>query len=267
MKPLQKQIANFNMEQIMLSGQCFRIHKIQENRYSVITGEAYLEVEDFGNGILEFYCTEDEFEKIWTPYFDLDTDYGKIIEDIDPEDSYLTLAGSFAGGIRILQQDLWEMLVTFVISQRMGIPRITSIVEKLCTELGDVHEKNGVLYHSFPTPKQLYEADLSKFSMGYRTKYVSRLAEDVYFGTIDLDFLKEEHAIEEYINYLCAIYGVGIKVANCVILFGMHKLGAFPVDTWISRIVEREYKGAFPVDQYEYAGVLQQYMFYYERMR
>lgn len=262
---ITKKIQNLNMDQIAKSGQCFRINKIGDNRYSCITGAYYLEVVDYEDGSFEFYCDEEEFEKIWKIYFDLETDYGKIISEIDPEDGYLIAAGNFGSGIRILKQDLWEMLVTFIISQRMSIPRIASIVENLSEKLGDRHEKGDKVYYSFPTAQQMAEADLSVFALGYREKYLKRLAEDVYTGQLTLDYLNEQHELEEYLKFLCSIYGVGIKVANCTVLFGMHKLDAFPIDTWISKITQREYNGTFPVEKYEYPGVLQQYIFYFER--
>lgn len=265
MKAIRKHIENMSMEQIEKSGQCFRIKNIGENRYSVITGDYYLELDDFGNGDFDFYCTEEEFQKVWKKYFDLDTDYGRIIADIDSADEYLSAAGKFGSGIRILNQDLWEMLVTFIISQRMSIPRIASIVENLCEGLGTRHESAGKIYYSFPTPEQMAAGDLSKFSLGYRDKYIRKLAEDVTYGQLSLEYLLEEHETEDYVRFLCSIYGVGIKVANCTVLFGMHQLKAFPVDTWINRIVEREYNGSFPVEEYEYPGVLQQYIFYFER--
>lgn len=265
MKAIRKCIENMSMEQIEKSGQCFRIKNIEKNRYSVITGRYYLEVEDFGNGQFDFYCTEEEFDTVWKHYFDLETDYGKIIADINSDDEYLKAAGQFGSGIRILNQDLWEMIVTFIISQRMTIPRIASIVENLCENLGSRYECDGKVFYSFPTPMQLADADLSKFSLGYRDKYIAQLARRVACGQLDLGFLTEDHEIDEYIKFLCSIYGIGIKVANCTVLFGLHQLKAFPIDTWISRIVDREYEGHFPVEQYEYPGVLQQYIFYYER--
>lgn len=265
MKPIRKYIENMSMDQIEKSGQCFRIRNIGGNRYSVITREYYLEVEDFGDGNFDFYCTEEDFNTVWTEYFDLDTDYGKIIRDIDSNDEYLVAAGQVGSGIRILKQDLWEMVVTFIISQRMSIPRIASIVESLCEGLGTKCEKDGHVFYSFPTPLQMADKDLSQFSLGYRDKYLQRLARDVAYGEFSLEYLNEEHELKEYLDYLCSIYGVGVKVANCVILFGMHRLDAFPIDTWINKVLDREYAGVFPVEKYEYAGVLQQYIFYYER--
>lgn len=265
MNPIRKYIENMSMAQIEKSGQCFRIKNIGGNRYSVITGKYYLEVEDFGNGSFDFYCTEEEFNNVWAEYFDLNTDYGEIIKEIDSADEYLTAAGNFGKGIRILKQDLWEMLVTFIISQRMSIPRIASIVERLCEGLGEKCEIDGHVYYSFPTAAQMAGEDLSVYSLGYRDKYVQKLARELAYGEFSLDFLREDHSLKEHLDYLCSIYGVGAKVANCVVLFGMHRLDAFPIDTWISRIVDREYSGAFPVEKYKYAGVLQQYIFYYER--
>jgi len=265
MKALRKTINNLSISQIADSGQCFRMKKIDENKFLAITGSHYLEVIDYEDGNFDFYCTEEEFDTVWKFYFDLDTDYGSIIENIDSTDSYLSSAGQFGSGIRILNQDLWEMIVTFIISQRMSIPRISAIVENLCEQLGTAYECKGKIFHGFPTPEQIFNADLTKFSLGYRDKYIKRLAEDIVQGKFSLDYLKQEHSLEEYIEYLCKIYGVGIKVANCVVLFGMHKLDAFPIDTWINRIVDREYAGRFPVEKYKYPGVLQQYIFYYER--
>lgn len=208
----------------------------------------------------------DEDNAFWEAYFDLKTDYSRFIRSIDENDEFLSKAADFGRGIRILKQDPWEMLITYIISQRRSIPSIKTCVERLCKGFGK--KIKGTCYYSFPTPKQLSKAsmeDLLKAGLGYRAEYVFLATKAVCDGSLNLNDLKEL-SYEELIDSLLKLKGVGIKVANCVALFGYHKIEAFPIDVWISRIQNQYYSGRFPVEKYPgFAGVLQQYMFYFVR--
>lgn len=311
---MTKQIPNFDLAQTADSGQCFRMLPClpDSHSYSVISCGRYLKISQDGD-CFTFHC-DDRDLPFWEQYFDLKTDYGAMIASISPSDDYLKKAGSFGSGIRILCQDPWEMIITFLISQQKTIPSIRRLVESLCRQYGTPLDHPGYgtpLVHpgystspdcaglsakphtalepySFPSPEQLNQAsleDLLALKLGYRAKYIKRICEDACSGALDLAYLKSL----DYANameYLQGFYGIGEKVANCICLFGLHHIDAFPVDTWIRKILLREYApksihaSSVPASRlcgclvqenfacYEgFAGVLQQYMFYYERGR
>lgn len=264
---VKKQLENFDLEQICNSGQCFRMKKTEENRYRVIAGERCLDISQKGKESI-FYCSTEEFTEVWETYFDLDRDYGIYIDKINPKDSYLQDAGEFGNGIRILKQDLWEMIVSFLISQQNNIVRIRRCIENICREYGE--EKTNIfdeIYYAFPKPETLAcleEDDLKACNLGYRSKYVVRAAQGVVSGEIDLEAI-EKMKYTEAKEELLKIFGVGVKVADCICLFGLHHLEAFPVDTHINQALEKHYKRGFAKRRYKgFEGVIQQYIFYYE---
>lgn len=244
----------FDYEQIALSGQTFRMDP-EGNCFAL---DKHCRVEN--NKIL---CPEEDNE-FWSDYFDLKTDYSRFINAIDKNDEFLTAASVFGRGIRILRQDPWEMLITFIISQRKNIPAIKSSVEALCKRWGN--KKDG--FYAFPTPKQLAGASLKELrecGLGYRDEYILLAAEFICKNPDYLNSLKGL-SYDDLMAKLLVFKGVGIKVANCVALFSYHKIDAFPIDVWISRVLEKYYKSGFPFERYKgFAGVMQQYMFYYIR--
>lgn len=270
---IKKVINNFSIDQICDSGQCFRMSKLEDDKVEVIAGGGYLIVSQKGNEIT-FDCSEEEYELYWKNYFDIDskTNYDNIINSIDKDDLYLRNAASYGSGIRILNQDLFEMIISFIISQRNNIKRIRGCVSRLCEKFGErkVYVTNNgeeIVYYDFPKPEVLAAADvddIKSLGVGYRDVYIKRAAEDVVNGRIDLNKIKEmtyKQAREE----LLSLFGVGVKVADCICLFALHHVDAFPIDTHISSILNNEYDGEFPFYKYEgYAGVLQQYMFFYD---
>ena len=212
----------------------------------------------------------DEDNSFWMHYFDLETDYGYFIDRIDEEDSYLTAAADFGRGIRILNQDPWEMLITFIISQRKSIPAIKTSVEAICRNWGNniTDEFVNINYFSFPTPDQLAEASLDELrgcGLGYRDEYIYLAAKAVKQNPELLSGLVGK-SYDEIVTELQKFRGVGAKVANCVALFGYHKIEAFPIDVWIQRVLDMYYGNGFPFDRYKgFAGVMQQYIFYFVR--
>ena len=256
-------LSNFDLYQIANSGQCFRMNKSGDSSYTLIAQNRVLEIEKLGNSMFRFYCDEDDFSKIWYDYFDLGEDYSRFINSIDKNDSFLVKAADYGSGIRILKQDPWETLITFIISQRKNIPAIKKSVELLSknygTEIGDN-------LFSFPTPEKIASLNidlLNKCSLGYRSPYVLKAAQTVSNGDVDLQALcsNDDEKLFEVLN---SFYGVGKKVANCIMLFAYHRIAAFPIDVWISRILEKEYNNNFDTNKYDgFAGVIQQYMFYY----
>ncbi len=259
---------NFSLEQICRSGQCFRMDELDgENKAFLIAFGKYLEISQNGNEI-SFDCTQEEYDSIWKPYFDMETDYAAVIKGIEASDGYLTAAADFGSGIRIFRQELWEMIISFIISQQNNIKRIKRCIRLLCERYGEKHESlNGVQYYAFPTPESLAGADISDLNacnLGYRSRYVLETANAVYHKEIDLGALYDMPYADAK-NELLRLCGVGQKVADCICLFALHDTEAFPKDTHINSVLTARYPNGFPFDRYgENSGILQQYIFYFD---
>lgn len=255
-----------NLRQIAASGQCFRMRETGDGVFEIISGTRFLRVCQ-QKDVCRFFCGEGEFEEYWKKYFDLETDYRVFLEKIDPEDHYLRRAAERGKGIRILRQDFFEMIVTFLISQQNNIRRVRRCIENLCSRYGkSCRTPEGAVYFGFPEPGALAAAsaeELRECNLGYRGKYVQAAAAAVAGGNFPLAPLRDMDAqtAEEKLREL---YGVGTKVAACIALFGLHRLEAFPVDTHIRQALERHYPQGFPEKYRDFQGVLQQYMFYGE---
>ena len=261
------EILNFNLAHICESGQCFRMTQPEENIYEVIAGDKYLKACQNGSECT-FYCSEKEFNDFWRHYFDLDTDYQKFKDAVDEDDEYLNAAVKLGGGIRILNQDLWEMIVSFLISQQNNITRIRKCINNICMKYGEkLTADDGTVYYSFPKPEAfafLSEDALMECNLGYRSKYVVRTAKMIVDKEISLEAIKEM-SYKDAKDELLKLYGVGKKVADCICLFALHYLEAFPVDTHINQALDAHYMEGFPFELYEgFEGVMQQYIFFYE---
>lgn len=267
-----KGLNHFDIAQIANSGQCFRTnpHPDKLNTFTVVAYGHYLEVFQLpGSSTVEMSCSWAEYDAIWKRYFDLEANYQYYIDHIDPEDTFLTAAVAAGGGIRILRQELWETLISFVLSQNNSILRIKKSIEALCDLYGRGHTiKNEQPWHEFPTPEDMAgmnEDEMQMCGFGYRGKYIKKIAENVVSGAINLEMLQDEALEDTDIEtYLKSIFGIGPKVANCIMLFGLHKVDSFPKDTWINKIIKEEYNGKFPVEMYAgFTGIMQQYIFNY----
>ena len=258
---------NFSLKKICESGQCFRLKELTPDNYELVALGRYLRLTQQGEEII-FHCDEEEFQSIWRGYFDLDGDYGQMMDSVRETDVYLQAAVDYGRGIRILKQDLWEMIVSFIVSQQNNIKRIRRCIALLCERYGERRETpEGQIYYAFPTPEALAEAeldDLVKCNLGYRNKYIKKAAQSICRGEVSLEEISTmpyKNAVEE-LKKLC---GVGDKVAECICLFALHQLDAFPIDTHIKKVLESRYPKGFPFDAYPgYAGVMQQYIFYYD---
>ena len=263
---------DFNLEKIAESGQCFRWEKCGQNAYRIIAGGDALYVTDLGGDRFDFDCGEDMYADRWQNYFDLQENYREIRRRIDPKaDPFLWEAAAHEKGIRILRQDPWEMLITFIISQNRNIPAIRNSVALLAQVCGDKRvDSHGLSYYAFPGPaavKALSEEVLKDCRLGYRCRYIHAAAEAVCGGDIDLKALVRASE-KETMAALTSLLGVGVKVANCVSLFGLHHTDAFPVDVWVKRILSEQYPKGYPFDRYKpYNGIYQQYMFAWYRHR
>ena len=261
------QNPDFNIRKIAESGQCFRIKPTQDSGFALVAHGRVLRLGDTPECVA-LDCSQAEFDAVWRDYFDLATDYAEIRAQADPGDAFLKRACDYGAGIRMLRQEPWEMLVSFIISQRKNIPAIQYCIEALCSRYGEPIESAGECFFAFPSAQTLAALDESHFlacSLGYRAKYVLAAARMVAAGSLNLAAIAS-CSDEALYSALLAVPGVGEKVANCVMLFGYHRLARFPRDVWINRIEEREYAGAFPTERYpDMAGTLQQYIFYYAR--
>jgi len=262
------EVNHFDINQIADSGECFRWRKVGESEYVGVIGGKVCRVTQNGN-IVDFVgISEDEFR--W--YFDLDRDYA-VIQQYYAKDPILKDAMSCGKGIRILNQDKFEILISFIISANNNIPRIKNSVEALAKRFGKHIE--GELY-AFPTPRELMQAsleDLQACGLGYRDKYIYKTCRDIMAGKSleEIAELPTEACRKELLKFT----GVGPKVADCIMLFSMQKYDAFPVDVWIKRIMEilyfKEERSLKEIAQYaketfgEYAGIAQQYLFFYAR--
>lgn len=256
---------NLNPRRTFDCGQCFRWNEDAEGRWrGVASGKAAVVWAEDGRTYIE--CALDDIY-FWRDYLDMDTDYEEARRSIEVCD-YLRDCAAYGEGIRILRQDKWEALCSFIISQCNNIPRIKGIVEKLSSLYGDIVAAPWGEARSFPAAErvaQLTEADLAPLRSGYRAPYILAAAKAVASGELDL----EETALlpcNEARAELKKLGGVGDKVANCVVLFGLHQLDAFPVDVWIKRALAANMpKGFDPSSLGKYAGLAQQYMFYHAR--
>lgn len=266
----------FNIRQIAESGQCFRMDPVSEGRYAVVAFGRYLEIEQLQNEKLRLSCDEREFQNLWKHYFDLEFDYGPIVVGLaNGPDTFLREAVLYGHGLRILRQDPFEALISFLISQNKNIPAIKRSIQQLCRQYGEPGEwvdstGRRVTFFTFPTPEALAAADpedLRRTGVGYRDAYIIKTSQLISDGTIDLEALKRFPG-PEAIARLKGLPGVGDKVANCVSLFGLHHLDGCPVDVWIARAMDEVYGGCFDWAQHEgCCGIVQQYMFYYMRSK
>lgn len=267
---IAENMKDMHLDHIFDCGQCFRWEKQDNGSY---TGTAFdkvvnMKLTDQGKTLIIDNCTEEEFQTIWKPYLDLDRDYGKIKKTLTENDLVMKQAVEYGGGIRILKQDLWETIVSFIISQNNNIPRIKGCIENLAANFGKpAGEYEGEMFYSVPGPEalaRLEAEDLAPVRLGYRARYLIESARTVCEKGLPED--------EERLSALC---GVGPKVANCILLFGMGKYESFPIDVWMARVMNRLYgidetdKKAMCTYAQEHFGGLggfaQQYLFYYIR--
>lgn len=257
---------DFDLIKIINSGQCFRNIELEKNFYRFITNEEILYIKKENEETYELSCDEKTWEKIWKNYFDIERNYKEIRKTIPKDDTFLIKSAESGKGIRILKQDPWEMIITFITSQRKSIPAIRTAIEKLCKLSGTKKETKYETLYTFPTIEQLSKLSIQELEtcgLGYRAPYIYKTTKMIQNGEINL---KELHSYddEKLIEKLKTLYGVGIKVANCVALFAYNRIGLAPIDVWIDRIIKNEYKGKNPFPTYgKTAGIMQQYMFYH----
>lgn len=264
-------VKNFSLSDIFDCGQCFRFNKKENGAYCGVANGKYIELFQTGNTVTINNCNETDFNNIWRDFLDLDFDYQKCIDEFS-FDKTLSEASKFAEGIRILHQEHWETLCSFIISQNNNIPRIKKIIETLCREYGDIiyTDDDGKNYYSFPSAERILEAGEQKIfdlKTGFRAKYIIDAAEKIVNGTVNLSEIEIMNT-DDAMSTLCGICGVGPKVASCVLLFSFRKYDCFPIDVWVKKILAKYYPD-FSGKEYfgRNAGIAQQYLFYYERCK
>ncbi len=258
-------VTDFDLQQTLDCGQSFRWTENTDGSFDGVAFGKKVRVWLDENNLYIENSNKKDFENIWKSYFDLELDYGKIRESISKIHPILSEATQYAPGIRILQQEPYEALCTFIISQNNNIKRIKGIVQRLCECFGE-EISQGV--YAFPTPQKMANLtveELAPIRAGFRNRYLIDAAQKVCSGEVSLEScrtLEYEKARAE----LMKITGVGIKVADCTLLFGLHRVEAFPVDVWMKRAMEKLFPSLKVSDFGEYAGIAQQYIFHYSRM-
>jgi len=264
----------FNIVDTLNCGQIFRFRAFDDGFLVFSKDKACFLRQN--NGVISITVNEDD-ENYFYRFFDLDRDYKKINDFAKSDGVEIVKKSAELGkGIRILNQDAEEMLFSFVISQNNNIPRIKKSIEFLCREFGRKKTFMGVEYRSFPTANELVGAELSQLKeagLGYRAEYISGLACKIASG-YSVESLKNFNT-DDLRAELISLKGIGEKVANCVLLFGFNRYDSFPVDTWIEKVYKEDFLGeftsrhkitAFFMERYkDYAGLIQQYLFYYKR--
>ena len=257
-------ITDFNLDDTLNCGQCFRWNKNEDNSFTGTVKNKTVTVNIIDNSLHIYNSTQTDFDSIWKDYFDLDRNYREIRENLSLIHPILKEASSTYKGIRILKQEPFEALCSFIISQNNNIPRIKGIIQKLCRNFG---EFNGINY-SFPKAENIACQTIDSLDIiksGFRAKYLIDAATKIANNEINLEQVKVM-PIDDAKSELMKIKGVGPKVADCVLLYGMNKLSCFPLDVWMKRAMEILFKELNVEDFGEYAGIAQQYIFHYSRM-
>lgn len=254
---------DLNLAQTLDCGQAFRWKPLQnEDGFEGFSAENYLKVINENDYIVFKNTSQEQFENYWVNYFDLQTDYSLLKQQYS-SDKTLKKACEYAPGIRLLRQNKWEALCSFIISQNNNIPRIKGIIERLCENFGEKTD-NGYTFPSAEKIASVSVEDLQIIRAGFRARYILDAAKKVSSGEINLEKISKipyENAKSE----LMKIVGVGTKVANCTLLYGMYRLEAFPVDVWIKRVLETYYPKGLPKCIKGSEGIAQQYLFHYIR--
>lgn len=267
-------VQNFNLRDIFECGQCFRWNETDDNTYIGIAFGKVIEVKVIEKDLYIYNATKEEVENIWIDYFDLTRDYGIIKEELS-KDPLLAEAIEFGEGIRLLKQDPFELIISFIISANNRIPMIKRAIDRISQRWGEKIEYKGNIYYTFPTIDRLRNAteeELKDCGVGFRGKYIKATVE-----TLDDNMINEmlNSNDDQCHKLLQKLSGIGPKVADCIMLFSMEKYSAFPVDVWVKRAMQHFYLAPdvslpkireFARDKFgKYAGFAQQYLFYYAR--
>lgn len=271
-------ICDFNIDQIFDSGQGFRWKKQADNSYTCVIKGKIINIFQIKDTLYLKNTNMNDFQNIWYKYFALDIDYFAIKDKILKIDDNLKAIVEFGSGLRILDHDEWEMLITFILSTNNSIQMVTKVIDTLCEKYGDyIGEYEGENYYAFPTPQKLASLSLDELrecKTGFRDKYIKSVSEIVSNNQLDLYELSSMDT-NDCINKLKSLSGVGMKVADCIAMFSMRKYNVFPVDIWMKRVMTEFYLDTdmsipkirnFAIDKFgDLSSYVQQYLFYYAR--
>lgn len=275
MKEIELDVKCFNLKYTLECGQCFRWNKIDENTYIGVVKDRVLKVRQEGNKIFIKSDKEENLEKVVRYYFDLDRDYEKLEKKIVLIDDNIAKAVKNTSGLRNLNQDFFEMLISYIISANNNIPRISKSVNEISKRYGKEIEFEGQRYYLFPTPDELRDVTIDEFrecGVGFRDKYIYKTVEKINNKEIDLEQMQKLDT-EKLKVALLSLMGVGPKVADCILLFSCARQEVFPIDVWVQRIMRRLYYNNEEVSKNEIlryarenfgenAGIIQQHLFY-----
>lgn len=256
---------NFDLNETFNCGQCFRWNKSDDGYFYGIAFNKLIGIAIKDNEIQIIGASQLDLDEIWRHYFDLDLDYSAIKKQLSNIHPVLNQAAKFAPGIRILRQDPWEALCSFIISQNNNIPRIKKIISSMCENFGEKIQDGCFSFPEANIISKLEEKDLAPLRCGFRSSYILDAAKKVASGEINFNQIGHM-ALEQAREELMKIKGVGPKVAECTLLYGLHRLDAFPLDVWMKRAMQELFPGVDPQAFGEYAGIAQQYIFHYSRM-
>lgn len=276
-------VKNFELPHIFDCGQCFRWNRQSNGNYIGVAFGKVIEVEKKDNNVIIYNTNEKEFNDIWINYFDLYRDYLKI-KEVLREDPLLKQSVEFGHGIRLLQQDPFELIVSFIISANNRIPMIKRAIDNISRKWGRKLEYDGKVYYAFPSIEELHEASMEELEtcgVGFRAKYIADTVDRIfrsingeYNKDYDINWIKSQND-DDCHEALQVFNGIGPKVADCIMLFSMNKYSAFPVDVWVKRAMQHFYLAPdvslkkirdFGRDKFgELSGFAQQYLFYYAR--
>lgn len=283
-------LHDFELEHIFECGQCFRWHREEDGSYTGVNKYGVFNIKKVSSDTIlidgtlvkddelnsEKMSDEDRIRLAFDDYFDLKCDYSKIKTIISKDDINMQNAIKYGYGIRILNQDPWEMVISYIISAANNIPRISKTIENLSLTYGKEIRYGDKVYHMFPTPLELSKAsisDLRNLNLGFRDKYVYNATQKIANKEINLDEIINLNYLEAK-KVLMQLDGIGDKVASCILLFSMRKTESFPVDTWIKKVMAQLYNESkdikkiakFAEEKFgKYGGIAQQYLFYYMR--
>ena len=256
-------VSYFDPAQTLDCGQAFRWASAGEGKFGGIAHGRRLDLELVDGNLTLKDVTLQEFDTTWKNYFDLGRSYGGLRNLFINYDT-MTKALAFSPGLRLMRQDAWEILVSFILSQNSNIPRIKKMIELLCQNFGKALPCGGFAFPTAETLAALAESDLDVVRSGYRAAYIIDAARRVASGTLDLKgiYARPTDAVRQA---LLDVHGVGPKVADCVLLFGFGRVECFPLDVWMKRVVAKLYPSGFPEELQQYAGIAQQFLFHYAR--
>ena len=257
--------GDMSLKDTLMCGQSFRWRECEDGGFTGTAMGRSVKVFTQGCDLIIEGTTAEDFESFWKDYFDLDFDYVALREELSKKHPALSEAAKFAPGIHILRQEPFEALISFIISQNNNIKRIEGIVERLCETFGEKLPDGSFAFPEASKLANLTEEDLKPLRAGFRNRYILDAAKKVHSGEISLEECRTL-PFEDAKKKLMTIVGVGEKVADCVLLYGLHRTQAFPMDVWMKRAMATLFPDISSEDFGEYAGIAQQYIFHYSRM-